>query len=76
MAGKYQQRKRINVLELWKQGCSGAVVEHLAHYLKVGGSIPVLNYFSVTPPENSGGAEKSTENSGLMAKTFFALCTK
>jgi hypothetical protein len=31
----------------------------------------VLKYFSVTPPENSGGAENSTENSGPHAKTFF-----
>ncbi len=35
----------------------------------------MLKYFSVTPPENSGGAENSTENSGPHAKTFFALCT-
>jgi hypothetical protein len=32
---------------------------------------PVLKYFSVTPPENSGGAENSTENSGPHAKNFF-----
>jgi hypothetical protein len=31
----------------------------------------VLKYFSVTPPENSGGAENSTENSGPHAKIFF-----
>jgi hypothetical protein len=31
----------------------------------------VLKYFSVTPPENSGGADKSTENSGPHAKNFF-----
>jgi hypothetical protein len=32
---------------------------------------PVLKYFSVTPPENSGGAENSTENSGPYAKNFY-----
>jgi hypothetical protein len=32
---------------------------------------PVLKYFSVTPPENSSGAENSTENSGPHAKNFF-----
>jgi hypothetical protein len=31
----------------------------------------VLKYFSITPPENSGGAENSTENSGPHAKNFF-----
>jgi hypothetical protein len=31
----------------------------------------VLKHFSITPPENSGGAEKSTENSGSHAKNFF-----
>ncbi len=30
----------MNILELVIQGCSGAVVEHLAHNLKVGGSRP------------------------------------
>jgi hypothetical protein len=59
-------------LSLYMQGCSGAVVEHLAHNLKGGGSRdPVLNYFSVTPPEISGGAENSTENSGPHGKSFF-----
>ena len=32
---------------------------------------PVLKYLSVTPPENSGGAENATENSGPHAKNFF-----
>jgi hypothetical protein len=32
---------------------------------------PVLKYFSITPPENSGGAENSTEKSGPHAKNFF-----
>jgi hypothetical protein len=32
---------------------------------------PVLKHFSITPPENSGVAEKSTENSGSQAKNFF-----
>jgi hypothetical protein len=31
----------------------------------------MLKYFSVTPLENSGGAENSTENSGPHAKNFF-----
>jgi hypothetical protein len=31
----------------------------------------VLKYFSVTPLENSGSAENSTENSGPHAKNFF-----
>ncbi len=31
----------------------------------------MLKYFSVTPPENSGGAVNSTENSGPHAKNFF-----
>jgi hypothetical protein len=31
----------------------------------------VLKHFSITPPENFGGAEKSTENSGSQAKNFF-----
>ncbi len=31
----------------------------------------MLKYFSVTPQENSGGAENSTENSGPHAKNFF-----
>jgi hypothetical protein len=67
----------MNVIASYIQGCSGAVVEHLVHNLKVGGlRPPVLKYFSVTPPENSGGAENSTENSGQHAKNFFALCTK
>jgi hypothetical protein len=32
---------------------------------------PVLKHFSITPPENSGGAEKSTENSGSHVKNLF-----
>jgi hypothetical protein len=31
----------------------------------------VLKHFSITPPENSGSAEKSTENSGSHAKNIF-----
>ncbi len=31
----------------------------------------MLKHFSITPPKNSGGAEKSTENSGSHAKNFF-----
>ncbi len=30
----------------------------------------MLKHFSITPPENFGGAEKSTENSGSHAKNF------
>jgi hypothetical protein len=49
------------------------MVAYLPHYLKIEGSRPqpVLKYFSVTPPENSGVAENSTENSGLHAENFF-----
>jgi hypothetical protein len=28
---------------------------------------PVLIYFSITPPENSGGAENAAENSGTIS---------
>ena len=35
----------------------------------------MLKYFSVTPPENSGGAEPQQKIQAHMAKTFFALCT-
>jgi hypothetical protein len=59
---------RLNVIVLHIQGCSGAVVEHLVHNLK---AYPVLKYFSITPPENSVGAENSPENSGSHAKNFF-----
>ncbi len=53
------------------------MVEYLLSNLKVEGSRPpLLKYISITMPENSGGAENSTENSGPHAKTFFALCTK
>ena len=31
----------------------------------------MLKHFSITPPKNFGGAEKSTENSGSHAKNFF-----
>ena len=31
----------------------------------------MLKHFSIAPPKNSGGAEKSTENSGSHAKNFF-----
>ncbi len=48
------------------------MVAYLPHNLKIEGSRPaVLKYFSVTPPENSGDAENSTENSGPHAKNFF-----
>jgi hypothetical protein len=36
----------------------------------------VLKHFSITPPENTGGTENPTENSGSHAKNFFALYTK
>jgi hypothetical protein len=34
---------------------------------------PVLNYFSGTPPENSGGAENAAENSGTNDNKLFLL---
>ncbi len=47
-------------------------IEYLLPNLKVEGCAhPVLKNFSVTRPENSGGAENSTENSGPHAKNFF-----
>ncbi len=55
----------MNVIAIGTQGCCGAVVEYLLPNLKVESS--------VTPPENSGGAENSTENSGPHAKNFFLL---
>jgi hypothetical protein len=62
----------MSVIVLDTQGCSGAVVKYLLPNLKVESSRhPVLKYFSVTRPENSGGAENSTENSGQHAKNFF-----
>jgi hypothetical protein len=47
------------------------MVEYLLHKLKEVRAQTVLKYFSVTPPENSGGAENSTENSGPHARIFF-----
>jgi hypothetical protein len=47
------------------------MVEYLLHYLKVEGSRPCAKIFSITLPENSGGAENSTENSGPHAKIFW-----
>ncbi len=48
------------------------MVEYLLPNLKVGGSrLPCAQTLFHTPPENSGGAEKSTENSGSHAKNFF-----
>jgi hypothetical protein len=53
----------------YPQECSGAMVEYLLHNLKVEDSRPACeNIFSVTPPENSGGAENSAENSGTNGK--------
>jgi hypothetical protein len=57
----------MNVIDTCTQGCSGAVVEYLLPILKV----EVLKYFSITPPENSGGAVNSTEISGPHAKNIF-----
>jgi hypothetical protein len=66
----------MNVIDLFTQGSSGAVVEYLEHNLKVEGSrMPVLKCFAFTPPENSGGTENSAENSGAHARIFFAICT-
>jgi hypothetical protein len=62
----------MNVIDTSTQGCSGAVVEYLLPILKVEGSRPpVLKYFFITPPENSGGAVNSTENSGPHDKNIF-----
>ncbi len=53
------------------------MVEYLLPNLKVEGSRPpVLKYFYIKLPENSGGTENSTEISGPHAKNSFALCTK
>jgi hypothetical protein len=70
----------MNVIAIGAQGCSGALVEYLLPNLKVVGSRPpMLKYFSVTPPENSGGAEKKKKIQQKIQthipKTFFALCT-
>jgi hypothetical protein len=35
------------------------------------GAYPVFKHLSITPPENSGGAEKSSEISGSHTKNFF-----
>ena len=56
----------MNVITNSTQGCSGAVSEGRRF-----GPHPVLKYFSVIPPENSGGEENSTENPGPHAKNFF-----
>ncbi len=67
----------MNAIALQTQGCSGAMVEYQLHNLKVeGSSSACAQIFSVTPPENSGSAENSTENSGPHAEIFFAMCTK
>jgi hypothetical protein len=47
------------------------VVEYLLRNLKKVRAQPVLKYFSVKPPENSGGAENSTDNSGPNGKNVF-----
>jgi hypothetical protein len=48
------------------------MVKYLPHYLKVEGSGPACAQILFrTPPENSGGAENSTENSGPDARIFF-----
>jgi hypothetical protein len=53
---------------LLTQGNSGALVEFLVGNPKVKGS---HKSFSGTPPENYGGAENSSENSGLHDRNFF-----
>ncbi len=57
----------------YPQGCSAAMVEYLDHNLKVEGLHPACAqiFFSVTPPENSGGAENLAENPGTNGKTSF-----
>jgi hypothetical protein len=66
----------MNVIAISTQGCSGAVVEYLLLNLKVECSRPhCAQILFCYTAENSGGAENSTESSGLHAKNFFALCT-
>ncbi len=62
----------MNVLESFVQGCSGAVVEHLAHNLKVGGSRPACAQllFRYTAGKFRWRIN-STENSGPHGKSFF-----
>jgi hypothetical protein len=64
---KIPARNTMNVIANCTQGCRGAVVEYLLPILK-----PTLcsNTFPCLP-ENSGGVENSTENSGPHAKNFF-----
>ena len=48
------------------------MVEYLVHSLKVESSRPACTQIlSITPPENSGGAENSTETSGTNGINFF-----
>ncbi len=73
---KIPERYTMNAIAVYTQGCSDAMVEYLLHNLKVKGSCPACaQIFSVTPLENSGGAEISTENSGPHAIIFFVICT-
>ena len=53
------------------QGCVAVVAYLLPAMRSEVRAYPVLKNFSISPPENSGGAEKSTENSGSHAKNFF-----
>jgi hypothetical protein len=63
--------------QLFTEGGSGKLLEHLFGDLKLEGSRQTCaQCFSVTPPDNSGGAENSAEVSGTNGIHFFALCTK
>jgi hypothetical protein len=56
----------MNAIALFTQGCSGAMVEYLLHYLKVRGLHPACAqiFFRYTVAENS------TENSGPRLNFF------
>jgi hypothetical protein len=61
----------MNATAIYTQECSGAMVDDLLHNLKVESSHPACAQILFrTPPENSGGAENSTENSGPHASIF------
>jgi hypothetical protein len=62
---------RFKIVNIQQGNCS-AVVEYLISNVKVGGSRPTCaQRFFRTPLENSGGTEKSAENSGQHARIYF-----
>jgi hypothetical protein len=66
----------MNVLASYLQGCSGAVVEHLVHNLKVRSLRPPcaqLLFRYIPIPMTHKTQQKIQAH---MAKIFFALCTK